>query len=168
MRATTQTTAIESYTLEMGRQIGRRKSYTQKQPNPSFSTKFNKPVRVLRSSKNNSRFSSSVGIRDDGLSNVVSYTIKMDAERMKFDQFEMVQLPGLYYRTRPTSTASPPHPSGQRQSLTTSVITLALSLCSRISPSRGGPALLKPFSPGSGNGYARISPLDVLPKVAAD
>lgn len=79
--------------------------YTNATKSLILSTKHNKPVRVLRSSKNSSRFSPSAGIRYDGLYSVEGYTIKTDAERKKFYQFELVRLPGQdpIDRTRPTA-----------------------------------------------------------------
>ncbi|KAF8427743.1 PUA-like domain-containing protein [Tirmania nivea] len=79
--------------------------YTNATRSLVVSTKHNKPVRVLRSSRNNSRWSPSAGIRYDGLYNVESYTIKTDGERKKFYQFVLVRLQDQspIDRTRPTA-----------------------------------------------------------------
>ncbi|KAF8453684.1 hypothetical protein BGX38DRAFT_1141462 [Terfezia claveryi] len=79
--------------------------YTNATKSLVVSTKHNKPVRVLRSSRNNSRWSPSAGIRYDGLYNVESYSIKTDGERKKFYQFVLVRLQDQapIDRTRPTA-----------------------------------------------------------------
>ncbi|RPB23443.1 hypothetical protein L211DRAFT_849713 [Terfezia boudieri ATCC MYA-4762] len=79
--------------------------YTNATKSLVVSTKHNKPVRVLRSSRNNSRWSPSAGIRYDGLYNVESYTIRTDGERKKFYQFVLVRVQDQapIDRTRPTA-----------------------------------------------------------------
>lgn len=69
-----------------------------------LSTKHRQPVRVLRSSKTNSRWAPAHGIRYDGLYDVDSYTIKTDTDNKRFYQFVLVRQPGQppIDRSRPT------------------------------------------------------------------
>ena len=79
--------------------------YTNATKSLIVSTKHNRPVRVLRSSRNKSRFSPSAGIRYDGLYSVESYTIKTDGQRKKFYQFVLTRLRDQdpIDRSRPTA-----------------------------------------------------------------
>jgi len=78
--------------------------YTNATKSLVVSTRHNQPVRVLRSARNNSRWSPSAGIRYDGLYNVESYAIKTDGESKKFYQFVLVRCRDQdpIDRTRPT------------------------------------------------------------------